>query len=60
MFTPSASKQRKKTKHASMVDIEELFGEREEERLIIPAIEAAKVQGMDIYGPVPPYRIHSS
>lgn len=31
-----------------------LFGEREEERLIIPAIEAAKVQGMDIYGPVPP------
>jgi len=31
-----------------------LFGEREEERIIIPAIEAARQQGIDIEGPLPP------
>ena len=31
-----------------------LFGEREEERIIIPAIEAARAQGMTIEGPLPP------
>jgi len=31
-----------------------LFGDREEERLIVPAIEAARAQGMDVAGPLPP------
>lgn len=31
-----------------------LFGDREEERIIIPAIEAARAQGIDIEGPLPP------
>jgi 4-hydroxythreonine-4-phosphate dehydrogenase len=31
-----------------------LFGDREEERIIIPAIEAARAQGHDIEGPLPP------
>ena len=31
-----------------------LFGEREEERIIIPAIEAARAQGLTIEGPLPP------
>lgn len=31
-----------------------LFGEREEERLIIPAIEAARADGWTIEGPLPP------
>lgn len=31
-----------------------LFGEREEERFIVPAIAAARVLGMDIDGPLPP------
>jgi 4-hydroxythreonine-4-phosphate dehydrogenase len=31
-----------------------LFGDREEERLIFPAIEAACAQGMDVEGPLPP------
>lgn len=31
-----------------------LFGQREEERFIIPAIEAARAQGMHIEGPLPP------
>jgi 4-hydroxythreonine-4-phosphate dehydrogenase len=31
-----------------------LFGEREEERIIIPAIEAARSQGIDVEGPLPP------
>lgn len=31
-----------------------LFGEREEERFIVPAIQAAKEKGIDITGPVPP------
>jgi len=31
-----------------------LFGDREEERIIIPAIEAARQQGIDIEGPLPP------
>lgn len=31
-----------------------LFGQREEERVIIPAIEAARAQGMNIEGPLPP------
>jgi 4-hydroxythreonine-4-phosphate dehydrogenase len=31
-----------------------LFGEREEERFIIPAILAAREQGMNIEGPLPP------
>jgi 4-hydroxythreonine-4-phosphate dehydrogenase len=31
-----------------------LFGDREEERIIIPAIEAARAKGVDIEGPLPP------
>jgi 4-hydroxythreonine-4-phosphate dehydrogenase len=31
-----------------------LFGAHEEERFIIPAIEAARKGGMDVEGPVPP------
>jgi 4-hydroxythreonine-4-phosphate dehydrogenase len=31
-----------------------LFGEREEERFIIPAIEAAREKGLDVEGPLPP------
>ncbi|MGY8687471.1 MAG: 4-hydroxythreonine-4-phosphate dehydrogenase PdxA, partial [Verrucomicrobiales bacterium] len=31
-----------------------LFGDREEERLIIPAIEEARAQGIDLEGPLPP------
>jgi 4-phospho-D-threonate 3-dehydrogenase / 4-phospho-D-erythronate 3-dehydrogenase len=31
-----------------------LFGNREEERIIIPAIESARTQGHDIEGPLPP------
>ena len=31
-----------------------LFGQREEERFIIPAIEAARLAGVDIEGPLPP------
>jgi 4-phospho-D-threonate 3-dehydrogenase / 4-phospho-D-erythronate 3-dehydrogenase len=31
-----------------------LFGDREEERIIIPAIEAARSQGISIEGPLPP------
>jgi 4-hydroxythreonine-4-phosphate dehydrogenase len=31
-----------------------LFGDREEERVIIPAIEAARAQGHDVAGPLPP------
>jgi len=31
-----------------------LFGDREEERIIIPAIEAARAKGIEIEGPLPP------
>ena len=31
-----------------------LFGDREEERIIIPAIEAAREKGHDVEGPLPP------
>jgi 4-hydroxythreonine-4-phosphate dehydrogenase len=31
-----------------------LFGQREEERFILPAIEAARAQGLTIEGPLPP------
>jgi len=31
-----------------------LFGEREEERFIIPAVEAARAKGISIEGPLPP------
>jgi 4-hydroxythreonine-4-phosphate dehydrogenase len=31
-----------------------LFGDREEERIIIPAIEAARAKGIDATGPLPP------
>ena len=31
-----------------------LFGNREEERLIVPAIEAARTKGIDVDGPLPP------
>jgi 4-hydroxythreonine-4-phosphate dehydrogenase len=31
-----------------------LFGNREEERIIIPAIEAARARGYDVEGPLPP------
>lgn len=31
-----------------------LFGDREEERIIIPAIETARAAGIDIEGPLPP------
>ena len=30
-----------------------LFGEREEERIIIPAIDAARARGIDVEGPLP-------
>ncbi len=31
-----------------------LFGDREEERFILPAIEAARAKGIDVDGPLPP------
>ena len=31
-----------------------LFGDREEERIIIPAIEAARAKGLHVEGPIPP------
>jgi 4-hydroxythreonine-4-phosphate dehydrogenase len=31
-----------------------LFGDREEERIIIPAIEAGRARGIDLEGPLPP------
>lgn len=31
-----------------------LFGDREEERIITPAIEAARAKGIDVRGPLPP------
>ena len=31
-----------------------LFGDREEERCIVPAIEAARARGIDVHGPLPP------
>lgn len=31
-----------------------LFGDREEERIILPAIEAARAKGIDVDGPLPP------
>jgi 4-phospho-D-threonate 3-dehydrogenase / 4-phospho-D-erythronate 3-dehydrogenase len=31
-----------------------LFGDREEERIIAPAIEAARAKGIDVHGPFPP------
>ena len=31
-----------------------LFGDREEERIIVPAIEAARARGIDVSGPLPP------
>lgn len=31
-----------------------LFGNREEEQIILPAIEAARKQGLDVIGPLPP------
>ena len=31
-----------------------LFGDREEERLIIPALEAARAKGLQVEGPLPP------
>lgn len=31
-----------------------LFGEREEERIIVPAIAAARAKGIDVEGPLPP------
>lgn len=31
-----------------------LFGEREEERFVIPAIQSARSQGIDVEGPLPP------
>jgi len=31
-----------------------LFGDREEERIIFPAIEAARARGIDVSGPLPP------
>jgi 4-hydroxythreonine-4-phosphate dehydrogenase len=31
-----------------------LFGDREEERIIVPAIEAARARGYDVEGPLPP------
>jgi 4-hydroxythreonine-4-phosphate dehydrogenase len=31
-----------------------LFGDQEEERIIIPAIEAARARGMNVEGPLPP------
>ena len=31
-----------------------LFGDREEERIIVPAVEAARAKGIDVSGPLPP------
>jgi 4-hydroxythreonine-4-phosphate dehydrogenase len=31
-----------------------LFGDREEERIIVPAIEAARARGLHVEGPLPP------
>jgi 4-phospho-D-threonate 3-dehydrogenase / 4-phospho-D-erythronate 3-dehydrogenase len=31
-----------------------LFGDREEERIILPAIEAARAKGLEVEGPLPP------
>ena len=31
-----------------------LFGDREEERVIFPAVEAARARGIDVEGPIPP------
>ena len=31
-----------------------LFGNQEEEKLIIPAIEKARIEGMEVLGPLPP------
>ena len=31
-----------------------LFGDREEERIIVPAIDAARAKGLAVEGPVPP------
>ena len=31
-----------------------LFGDREEERVIAPAVEAARARGLDVVGPLPP------
>ena len=31
-----------------------LFGDREEERVILPAVEAARASGIDVRGPLPP------
>jgi 4-hydroxythreonine-4-phosphate dehydrogenase len=31
-----------------------LFGDREEERIIVPAIDAARAKGIDVDGPLPP------
>ncbi|MDA0811927.1 MAG: 4-hydroxythreonine-4-phosphate dehydrogenase PdxA [Verrucomicrobia bacterium] len=31
-----------------------LFGQREEERIILPEVEAARARGIDISGPIPP------
>ena len=31
-----------------------LFGDREEERIIVPAIDAARAKGIDVSGPLPP------
>ena len=31
-----------------------LFGDREEERIIIPGIDAARAKGIDVSGPLPP------
>ncbi|MDY3555143.1 4-hydroxythreonine-4-phosphate dehydrogenase PdxA [Gemmata sp. JC717] len=31
-----------------------LFGDREEERIIVPAIEASRAKGIDVSGPLPP------
>jgi 4-hydroxythreonine-4-phosphate dehydrogenase len=31
-----------------------LFGDREEERVILPAVEAARGRGIDVEGPIPP------
>ncbi|HEY1190006.1 MAG TPA: 4-hydroxythreonine-4-phosphate dehydrogenase PdxA [Gemmata sp.] len=31
-----------------------LFGDREEERVIVPAIEASRAKGIDVSGPLPP------
>ncbi|HYH66144.1 MAG TPA: 4-hydroxythreonine-4-phosphate dehydrogenase PdxA [Urbifossiella sp.] len=31
-----------------------LFGDREEERIIVPAVDAARAKGIDVSGPLPP------